>query len=420
MDLFRRAVEVSSSTGDPRATVRAHAGLARALNLEGRPDEALSVLDGVSGDLLEGAGAAAAEAHAVRAAAHLRRDELREAIEAADRALELAERHELTGIVVDAMTSKATGLNQLDRRFEASIVCDGLARFAEARGLTGGAIDARNLFAFSIWEDDPGLSFATIRSDVDLAARLGDRYRWLRGIASAGWIGISVGEWAWGLRMVDEALGGRVELADQYRLTRVRARIGVFRGDGSELEGLRAMVSSLDITAGWWLELIDAEASLLDGRYAESYERLIRLVTAAEAMAADAYPGAARSALWARDVDGLRAVLDRWDRAMSHGKWPEADRAAGRGALAVLEGRREDAIASYLEAIERYRGLGMPFELARLQVDTVVALGPDVPEAAAAGREARETLARLGARAYLGRLDAALTPAPGSGISTGG
>jgi len=409
---FRRGVEVCRSLGDAAGILRATAGVARALTTEGRPDDALAVLIALPDELVASAGAAVADVHSARAAIHFRLTELQAAIEWADRALETAERHELTRVVVDAVLVKANALNSLDRRFEAAILCDGVARFAEARGFTAGALDARNLFAYAVWDDDPGIAFATVRGEAELAARLGDRGRWLRALAGAGWIGISTGDWDWALREAGEALTGRLEVGDRFRLARIPTRLGIFRGEASPgLDDLRATLAGMSDASGKvWVDLIGAERDLLEGRPDDSYGTMMRVTEVAPAMAADGYPGAARAALWSGDLAGARAALEGYEGSMSHGRWPEADRVAMRGAIAALEGRRDEALGSYREAVERYRALDMPFELARVLVDMVVALGPDVPEAEAAGREARELLARLGARLYLTRLDAVLAP----------
>jgi class 3 adenylate cyclase/tetratricopeptide (TPR) repeat protein len=416
---YRRGADVSRTLGDAAAVLRTTSGVARALTSEGRPAEALDVLTAIPDEIVTSAGAAAADLYSARAAIHLRLKELQASIEWADRALELAERHELTRVVVDAVLVKANALNSLDRRFEAAILCDGVGRFADARGFTAGALDARNLFAYAVWDDHPGIAFATVRSDAELAARLGDRGRWLRALAGAGWIAISMGEWDWALREASEELTGRLEVGDRFRLERIPARLGVFTGRGpSGLDNLRTTLAGYpDASGGVWVEFIGAELDLLEGRLDDSYRAMMRVTEDAPAMAADGYPGAARAALWSGDLTGIRAALESYEGSMSHGRWPEADRFAIRGAIAALEGRRDDALDAFREAIERYRALEMPFELARVLVDMVVALGPDVPEAAGAGREAQAVLTRLGARPYLAKLETALAARVRSGAS---
>src|SRR5262249_46464797 len=87
----------------------------------------------------------------------------------------------------------------------------------------------------------------------------------------------------------------------------------------------------------------------------------------------------------------------------------DADRLRGRAGIAALEGRANEALAGYLEALRAYNQLDLPFEEAACAVDMAVTL-PGIeresPAAAAAIASARETLARLGAAPWLARLDA--------------
>ena len=88
----------------------------------------------------------------------------------------------------------------------------------------------------------------------------------------------------------------------------------------------------------------------------------------------------------------------------------EAYRTAMRAGLAALEGRIPEATRGYLEATSELRRVGLLWELARTQLDFVIAVGPGVREARDAAEEARATFERLGARPYLERLEAAVGP----------
>ena len=88
----------------------------------------------------------------------------------------------------------------------------------------------------------------------------------------------------------------------------------------------------------------------------------------------------------------------------------EAYRTAMRAGLAALEDRISEATRGYLEATSELRRVGLLWELARTQLDFVIAVGPGVREARDAAEEARATFERLGARPYLERLEAAVGP----------
>ena len=67
----------------------------------------------------------------------------------------------------------------------------------------------------------------------------------------------------------------------------------------------------------------------------------------------------------------------------------------------------------YRTALRNWRDLGLPFDEALTAIDMATLLDPAEPEVRAAAESARETLARLGAKPLLTRLEAALArPGP--------
>ncbi len=92
----------------------------------------------------------------------------------------------------------------------------------------------------------------------------------------------------------------------------------------------------------------------------------------------------------------------------------EAGRLQARAALAALEGRRADAIAAYQAARSVLAAGGFTLDSALAALDFVFAAGPEVLDARAAAEEARVVFERVGAKAYLERLDAVLAGRPTS------
>jgi hypothetical protein len=120
---------------------------------------------------------------------------------------------------------------------------------------------------------------------------------------------------------------------------------------------------------------------------------------------------AVRAALWLGDPERARVAADRLDADPSPGRSWEANRVAARAGIAALEGHQADAIQGFLDALRRFPELGLEFEVARVALDFVLLLGPDVPEARSAGEGARAIFERVGAKPYLERLDAAMARA---------
>jgi hypothetical protein len=80
----------------------------------------------------------------------------------------------------------------------------------------------------------------------------------------------------------------------------------------------------------------------------------------------------------------------------------------------ALEGDPGGAVADFRVAAGMYRDLGLPVSLGLCLVMFAVVLGPDVPEARAAGDEARALFTRLGSPTLLARLDDGLARWSGS------
>src|SRR4029077_936354 len=118
---------------------------------------------------------------------------------------------------------------------------------------------------------------------------------------------------------------------------------------------------------------------------------------------------AVRAALWAGDLANARACADRLDAHPESSALIMASRIAARGGIAALEGRLDDAVAAYRDALAQYRAIGHNFDLACAGLDCLLLVGPDEPLPREAAAEARAIFARVGARPYMERLDAGIT-----------
>ena len=70
------------------------------------------------------------------------------------------------------------------------------------------------------------------------------------------------------------------------------------------------------------------------------------------------------------------------------GRVAEAGRREAESVMAILEGRREDGIAGFIDAIRRWRDLGFEFDAAMCALSLVSMVGPMDPEVRAAGEQA--------------------------------
>jgi hypothetical protein len=97
---------------------------------------------------------------------------------------------------------------------------------------------------------------------------------------------------------------------------------------------------------------------------------------------------------------------------MRHALWTLQAGQAG------LEGRTDEAIRSYRDALEGHRSTGLRRSEALLGLQMAKVLGPDHPAVAEPLESARRIFTELRARAWLDRLDDIVAAAPARAVST--
>jgi hypothetical protein len=105
--------------------------------------------------------------------------------------------------------------------------------------------------------------------------------------------------------------------------------------------------------------------------------------------------------------------MDLLDADLATGTVNIADRIASHAGVAALEGRVDDAVAGYRDAMNHHASVGADFPRSRAGLDLVRLVGGSHPAGAEAAAEARAIFERIDARAYLDLLDVA---AVGKGI----
>lgn len=119
-----------------------------------------------------------------------------------------------------------------------------------------------------------------------------------------------------------------------------------------------------------------------------------------------------RPAIWSRNLGRMREIADLLDAAADNGRDAQASRIASRAAIAALEGRTDEAVGGYRQALVTFRSMDADLLVAGHDIDLVTVIGPDHSAAVEAAAEARPILERIQARAYLAQLDAALAGSP--------
>jgi len=127
---------------------------------------------------------------------------------------------------------------------------------------------------------------------------------------------------------------------------------------------------------------------------------------------------ALRAAAWSGDVERTREIADLLDANRASDRFVKADRIAARAAIAALEGRIDEAVAGFRDALARHRAVGADYWTALRALDFVLLVGADHPATREAAAEARGILERVGARPYLAKLEQAMaTDGPVGGRS---
>ncbi len=417
----REASQLAASAGDAASAGEAQALLGEILIDFGNAPEAVAVLDaGVAAFPAGGPAETRASLYANLSRALMRSGQSRRAIEAADLALDLAEHLDLDRIIAETFNNKGSALDQLGRRRESTLLLQAAVDLARAGGHVAAEVRALANLATKI--EDPRQSRDTYWQAAELALRVGNR-------SLARWSSeaVRIGDWqlaeGW-----DEALGLNLDDPENDRLSR----------GGSLLDEVRRLsIDGLFLVARGEptdeiLARLEELSSQISDPYAVAATRFLRsdrammagdLETAAQGgvAAADADPQltflylnlAMRPALWSRNLELARTIADRIDDHLMTGAGATADRTAARAGIAALEGRVDDAIAGYRDALARWRLLGDDLDLARHALDFVTLVGPDRPVARGAAAEARVIFERVRARPYLELLDAALAGGQG-------
>ena len=148
-----------------------------------------------------------------------------------------------------------------------------------------------------------------------------------------------------------------------------------------------------------------AAVAFAAGRYREAAGAWRRSAEMNPTNATTDHPRADRALLWEGDLDAVEAGLRAPSAADVHGRVVDLERRAMHAALAAHDGDREAAAREYAAILPELAEMGLVYKQALVVIDMALVLGPDDPVVQASVDDARAILERLGARAFLARLD---------------
>ena len=411
--LARQAIEQASVAGDASLTGQAHDLLAEVLIDEGNPQAGAATLE----DALQRAPddldpAVRAGILGTYSRTLMRSDRPREAIAAADEALDLAEHLGLRRVLAETLNNKGSSLSYLGRTVEGQA----LLRTAAEIAREGGFIDAeiRALANFSARTDDPATARPYAIQARELALRVGNRSLVNWATSNVRFSGFVLGEdWDRGgdpLGFDPDALNP--EVTSPLDMSRTLATSALIVGArGEPLDDIIAMLDDLaskatDAFSKAAPAIVRANRALASGDDAGAVRW--GMEAGQEPNLGPTFLGtAARGATWGGDLETARRIEAMIQAHPSTEATVEAIRLATRAGILALEGQVDEAAAVHRKALALQRERGGPWFFALACLDAVMTLGPDHPLGREAEAEARPIFVRLGARPYLARLDQA-------------
>jgi tetratricopeptide (TPR) repeat protein len=410
------AIEAYRELGDVGAETAATVRLGRVLIDASEINRAIEVLEAVvpKAETLDDPDTLAL-ALANLARGYMRNGLPARSIDAADRALAIAELRNRVDIVAEAMLNKGSSLVQLGRRREAMVLHAGALELGSGLGDRPFELRARNNYATVIAVDDPHRADELMREAAELARDIGDRqmYIWLMGNLAANAISSGDG-WDERLQVLDETLESATLAVDRVRLLIFKAFLRSERGervDDLVAEVVRIAGDRSDPDLQFPALMSQGHAAYCAGDLDRAYEFAVR-TSELDSQNPDIPAQAAfRAAVRMQDESRIRESVARILALPVNGEWPMAVARHANAAVMALDGRRAEAAADALSAHRTLSQLGQWFDAGIMATEAITLL-PERPEIRALADDARATFERVGATVRLAHLDAALATAP--------
>jgi class 3 adenylate cyclase/tetratricopeptide (TPR) repeat protein len=334
------------------------------------------------------------------------------ALEWAETALVLAEQVDDPGLLAGAIGAKAGALFNLGRHREAVILARGQVQLAGTAGVLREQSNGLLYLSVFVLDDDLREALSAATESAELARRAGQRALEVMNLLNSAETSFLLGEWGNTLAAIVELRPRDIRSDQAAFLDCVEAMLLACTGSGPQasalLESHAEQLAAAEAVAVRATYLRARSVVSLAGGDVETARREAAAAVSADPLGINsphALAMEARAALWLRDLDGAREALSAM--AGFRGRWMAAARLTTEAGLAALDGRMEDSAAAYRGAIEAWRALDCTLDLAMCELDLVMLLGPDNPDASAA-KEARDIFTQLGARPFLERLNRAV------------
>jgi len=409
--LARAAIELARSTGDPERVGAGEALLGEILIDDGRPPEAITVLQAaIDAFPPDGGDEVRATILANLSRAFMRTGQPARSIQAADLALDIAEHLGLDRIVAETFNNKGSSLSQLGRRRESRALLQAAVDVAHRGGFVAAEIRAISNLSGSY--DHAREARDSYRLAEELALRVGNRSLAKWSAVAARYQQYTLAE-GWEVALAegsDDRVDESGSSLDEIRRLAISSLFMLGLGQSTDailarLETLSTQTSDSYGPAAF--HALRSDRALLAGDFARACDEAV-LAARDEQLAAFFISSAVAAALHAGDLERARQLTEQLEADPRTDNVLVTERIRARAGIAALEGRTDEAIARYGEAMSRHRAAGDDWNVARTALDLVVLVGGERPAVREAAAEARTIFERAGARPYLEWLDTAI------------
>jgi class 3 adenylate cyclase/tetratricopeptide (TPR) repeat protein len=399
-ELYEEALALYRARGDAQGTGRTLNILSNLHWVAGRPDLADRLLrESVEVLEQEPPGPELAVAYMRVAGAHMLAGRSREAVAAADKSLELADRFDVLTRVSGSYEHRGVGRCELGDLDGLDDLRKGLS-LAQQSGRVRAVVVAHNNLGHMEWLlESPRLGLETKLDGIAFAARRGAESWWIE--AETMWMNLDLGDWDQVVATADQLL----ELAATIDESQLPAMVPPFRALVLALRGhAREVASAPDQFLPLARRIHDPQVLVPALAAAAVIAHGDDNRAAAQALIAELELATREQPDWARllhAVPLLRICVELGelelgerllDRTAARGARLEHALVAGRAVSAEARGRADEAAKLYADAAGRWRGYEFPFEEAQALLGHWRCTGDEDSM-----RRAREIFRRLGA-----------------------
>jgi tetratricopeptide (TPR) repeat protein len=411
----RGAIVAYKASGQEEDAARAASLLGTGLVDAGRPAEAVVV---ISEALPAAAGNPELRATLLArlSRAHMRAQHAREAIEAADLALDIAETRSMTEVMVEALNNKGSAYDLVGRWREGTLLLEGAHRLADDAVSPELKLRVMNNLASLVDPDNPTRGAEILAEAIELSRRWGVRssLNWLLNhqANNSFWRGR---DWDESIAAVKLGYEEATDDADRAYLFAAALFFGFIRGEGDEAgieqwERLATAREEADTASnranlGAWLARARGDVATAWSLFERALELQPEDVGATHDLL--------EMSVALGDRARIRDAAARIEKLPGTGRFMLGLRSWARSAVAAIDGRTNEAVAGFLDAERRFAEIDAGWSQAVAGLDGLLLL-PDQPEIRASAERAREIFERLRARPHLTRIDAALAASPTS------